>query len=155
MFNRGLSSSRGWTNRWEDTHTMASLGAQMVKNPPVMWETEFSPWIGKILWRREWQPTPVFLPGEYPWTEEPGRLWSMGSQSRMRLSNYQSHTQESMVWASRESPWTLTTSKKKREGQQYLTWRVALLIIGYRWILYKQCVQLDSKCVCVCVCAVI
>ena len=22
------------------------------------------PWIGKIPWRREWQPTPVFLPGE-------------------------------------------------------------------------------------------
>ena len=20
------------------------------------------PWVGKILWRREWQPTPVFLP---------------------------------------------------------------------------------------------
>ena len=25
----------------------------------------FNPWIGKIPWRREWQPTPVFLPGEY------------------------------------------------------------------------------------------
>ena len=24
----------------------------------------FNPWVGKILWRREWQPTPVFLPGE-------------------------------------------------------------------------------------------
>ena len=24
----------------------------------------FSPWDGKIPWRREWQPTPVFLPGE-------------------------------------------------------------------------------------------
>ena len=24
----------------------------------------FYPWIRKILWRREWQPTPVFLPGE-------------------------------------------------------------------------------------------
>ena len=24
----------------------------------------FSPWVGKIAWRREWQPTPVFLPGE-------------------------------------------------------------------------------------------
>ena len=24
----------------------------------------FSPWIGKISWRREWQPTPVFLLGE-------------------------------------------------------------------------------------------
>ena len=21
-------------------------------------------WVGKILWRREWQPAPVFLPGE-------------------------------------------------------------------------------------------
>ena len=26
------------------------------------------------------QPTPVFLPGESPWTEEPGGLQSMGSQ---------------------------------------------------------------------------
>ena len=27
-----------------------------------------------IPWRREWQPTPVFLPGKIPWTEEPSRL---------------------------------------------------------------------------------
>ena len=25
-------------------------------------------------WRRAWQPTPVFLPGESSWTEEPGGL---------------------------------------------------------------------------------
>ena len=24
----------------------------------------FSPWVGKIPWRKKWQPTPVFLPGE-------------------------------------------------------------------------------------------
>ena len=24
----------------------------------------FDPWVGKITWRRKWQPTPVFLPGE-------------------------------------------------------------------------------------------
>ena len=24
----------------------------------------FSSWVGKILWRREWQPIPVLLPGE-------------------------------------------------------------------------------------------
>ena len=24
----------------------------------------FDPWDGKIPWRRAWQPTPVFLPGE-------------------------------------------------------------------------------------------
>ena len=25
----------------------------------------FSPWVGKIPWRRKWLPTPVFLPGEF------------------------------------------------------------------------------------------
>ena len=29
-----------------------------------MQETGFNPWIGKIPWRRVWQPIPVFLPGE-------------------------------------------------------------------------------------------
>ena len=24
----------------------------------------FNPWVGKVPWRRAWQPTPVFLPGE-------------------------------------------------------------------------------------------
>ena len=38
------------------------------------------PGLEKIPWRREWQPTPVFLPGESPWTEEPGGLESMGLQ---------------------------------------------------------------------------
>ena len=25
----------------------------------------FDPWVGKIPWRRAWQPTPVFFPGEF------------------------------------------------------------------------------------------
>ena len=25
----------------------------------------FDPWVGKISWRRKWQPTPVFLPGKF------------------------------------------------------------------------------------------
>ena len=25
----------------------------------------FNSWVGKIPWRRKWQPTPVFLPGEF------------------------------------------------------------------------------------------
>ena len=28
------------------------------------WERGFNPWVGKIPWRRAWQPTPIFLPGE-------------------------------------------------------------------------------------------
>lgn len=38
------------------------------------------PGIGKIPWWRAWQSTPVFLPGEAPWTDEPGGLQSKGSQ---------------------------------------------------------------------------
>ena len=38
----------------------------------------FNSWVGKIPWNRKWQPAPVFLPGKFPWTGEPGRLQSMG-----------------------------------------------------------------------------
>ena len=40
----------------------------------------FNLWVRKIPWRRKWQLTPVFLPGESPWTEEPGGLQSTGSK---------------------------------------------------------------------------
>ena len=36
--------------------------------------------LGRFPWRRAWQPTPVFLPGESPWTEKPGGLQSMALQ---------------------------------------------------------------------------
>jgi len=37
----------------------------------------FDPWVGKIPWRREWQPTPVFLPGKF----HEQRIQSMGLQT--------------------------------------------------------------------------
>ena len=50
----------------------ASSVAQLVKNPPAMWETwvQYLDW--EDTWRRERQPTPVFWPGEFhvlysPW----------------------------------------------------------------------------------------
>ena len=43
----------------------ASLEAQMVKSLPAVRSPRFKPWVWKILWRREWQPTPVFLPGKF------------------------------------------------------------------------------------------
>ena len=36
----------------------------MVKNPPAMQKTRVQSWVGKILWKRKWLPTPVFLPVE-------------------------------------------------------------------------------------------
>ena len=61
----------------ESESERVSLVAQRVKN--LSGDPGFSPWIGKILWGREWLPTPVFFPGtlwnSLPlWTEEPGRL---------------------------------------------------------------------------------
>ena len=41
-----------------------SLVSQMVQNLPTMRETWFDPWVKKIPWRREWLPTPIFLPEE-------------------------------------------------------------------------------------------
>ena len=45
----------------------------------------FSPWVGKIPWRRAWQPTPVFLPRE--------------SQGQRSLAGYS-------PWGSKESDTT-------------------------------------------------
>ena len=52
----------------------------MIKNPPAMWEN----WVWSLGWEDAWrkarQPTPVFLPGESPLTQEPGELQSMALQ---------------------------------------------------------------------------
>ena len=37
----------------------------------------FNPWVGKITWRKAWQPTPVFLPGE---SHRPGGLQAIRLQ---------------------------------------------------------------------------
>ena len=46
----------------------------------------FDPWVGKIHCSRKRQPTAVFLAWKIPWTDEPGRLSSMESQSQTWLS---------------------------------------------------------------------
>ena len=52
----------------------------------------FNPWVGRIPWKKAWQPTPVFLPEESPWTKKPGGLQSMLSQSWTRLSDWYFYT---------------------------------------------------------------
>ena len=43
---------------------MGFPGDSVVKNPPANAGREFDPWVGKIPYRRKWQPTPVLLPGK-------------------------------------------------------------------------------------------
>ena len=61
----------------------ASQEVLVLKNPPAdnvgrLRRLGFDPWVRKNPWRRAWEPTPVFLPGESPWTEEPSGLHSTG-----------------------------------------------------------------------------
>ena len=48
---------------WQRKRKRASLIAQLVKNPSVMQlrRLRFDSWVGKILWRRDRLPTPIFL----------------------------------------------------------------------------------------------
>ena len=56
-------------------YSWASLVAQLVKKIHLQFRRPgFSLWVGKIPWRRERLPTPVFWPGEFH------GLQSMGSQ---------------------------------------------------------------------------
>ena len=48
---------------------------------------KFNPWVGKIPWRKEWQPTPVFLPGELHGQRTWG-LKELDMAEQLILTNY-------------------------------------------------------------------
>ena len=63
------------------SHPWASLVAQLVKNPPAMWETSVQSLIRKIPLEKGKAMHSRILAWKIPWTEEPGGLQSMGSQT--------------------------------------------------------------------------
>ena len=81
--------SRKYVALWKNSNYLGlsssqlgvSLVAQTVKNLPAMWET----WVQSLGWEdplEEGMAThPSILAWRIPWTEEPGGLQSMGSQS--------------------------------------------------------------------------
>ena len=54
----------------------ASLVAQLVKNPPAVWET----WVGEDPLEEGMATHSSILAWRMPWTEQPGRLQSLGLQ---------------------------------------------------------------------------
>ena len=70
------SSTVVWKIPWmEEPGRLQSTGSLRVGHD---WVTSLSLFTF-MHWRRKWQPTPVFLPGESPESGEPGGLPSMGS----------------------------------------------------------------------------
>ena len=65
-------------SKFQPLYCMGFQGGASGKEPPCQCRRNkrciFDPWVRKIPWRKAQQPIPVFLPGESPWTEEPGRL---------------------------------------------------------------------------------
>ena len=78
-------------NRMGKTRDLfASLVAQRLSVCLQCGRSGFDPWVRKIPWRRKWQPTPVFLPGEsHGWRSLVGYSpWVAKSQTQ--LSNFTS-----------------------------------------------------------------
>ena len=48
----------------------------------------FDPWVGKIPWRREWLPTPVFWPGEFHELYSPWGHKESDTTERLSLFSY-------------------------------------------------------------------
>ena len=71
------SSTLAWKILWtEELGRLQSMGSRRVRHDWVTWLSLFT----FMHWRRKWQPTPVFLPGEsILGMQEPGGLLSMGS----------------------------------------------------------------------------
>ena len=93
--------------------------AQLVKNPPAMWETWFSPWVGKSPWRRERLPTPVFWPGEFhglysPWGHKESDVTERLSLYLILMKDAQVNQHGRMQ--------SLPESRQRRRGQQRMRW---------------------------------
>ena len=72
---QGLSWNHPWISmrlvqRLTHEHTQQAgfpgrpRGKEAVCDYRSLWRQRFDPWVRKILWRRKWQPPPVFLPGK-------------------------------------------------------------------------------------------
>ena len=72
----------------------ASLVVQIISICLQCRKLRFDPWVGKIPWRRKWQPTPVFFPGE--------------SHGQRSLEGYSPWGHKGQTWLKRLSMHTYT-----------------------------------------------
>ena len=73
---------------------MGFPGGSGTKNVPEMEEHGFNPWTRKIPWRRYWQPTLVFFPGQSYGQRSLGRAAGGGGAAIVHKSCNESDTAE-------------------------------------------------------------
>ena len=87
---------------------------------------EFVSWVGKSPWRREWQPTPVFLPGN---TMDRGAWWATVhrvARSRTRLSNWARMPTSGQEWI--QLIWKVLIFVFKQVSLSFLAFKMSVLV---------------------------
>ena len=85
--------------KWGRASQLALVAKNLPANAEDLRDMGSTPGSGRFPWRRKWQATPVFLPGESPWTEEPG-----GLQSELDTTEHtHAHMHTSMIIKSEEA----------------------------------------------------
>ena len=90
QINASVEKSRTQNYKFVIIITKASLVAQTAKSWLIRLQyrrSRFNPWIGKIPWRRKWQPTPLFLPGKSHGQRSLAGYSPWGCKSQTRLSD--------------------------------------------------------------------
>ena len=86
----------------------------VVKNPPTNARRRrhgFDPWVGKIPWRRKWQPTPVFLAGKFH-----GQRSLVGYSPWGHRVRHDLETNNSMTWLSVIGHWVMRLRSHRTRG---------------------------------------
>ena len=114
----GFGRSTGEGTGFPLQYSWASLVALLVKNNLQCRRPGFDPWVGRIPWRRERLPTPVFWPGEFHGLYS---LWVAKSRTRLNdLHFFTLHFQ--MVgegrWLSRAEQGRMVPEIPWEEGSQ-------------------------------------
>ena len=78
----------------------------------------FDPWVGKIPWRRAWQPTPVFSPGESRGQRNPAGCGSGAAKSRTRPNDQPFTSEAPFSRPQRRLSPPPTTSGKRANAQR-------------------------------------
>ena len=90
------SSTLAWKIPWMgEPGRLGSMGSRRVRHD---WETSLSHFTF-MHWRRKWQPTPVFLPGESQgwWSLVGYRLWGRTESDRTEVTEQQQQPDGSVV----------------------------------------------------------
>ena len=103
----GVTKSQTRLNDWAQTNSPPCLlpiclsGKQSTCQCRRHRRCGFDPWVGKIPWRRRWQPTAVFLLGKFhasPCLEEPGGLQCTWLQNLLSTHTHNKHSPSKSPW---------------------------------------------------------